>query len=352
MKIGSGVSLDKGNFCLALMRQLLSVMALFGIPLTGLLFAVFVIGRILPTDPVIAVIGDHAPQELYDRTARSLHLDKPVPAQFLLFCLDMLHGDFGVSTTTGNPVRDDIARFFPATLELATIAVVIGVGLGLPVGLLAVRFNDGWGDHLVRVLTLLGNSIPIFWLGLVGLLLFYMQLGWIGGPGRLDTAYQYTIPTISGSVLLDTFLSGDRAAFLNAISHIALPAGLLGLVAFSDIARTTRGAVLGQFHQDYADVGRIKGLSEMQVLWRYALPNALGPILAVIAWTYASLLEGAVLTETVFAWPGLGLYITQSLFASDMRAVLAGTLVVGALFVSLNIVAERVQARLDPRTNK
>jgi peptide/nickel transport system permease protein len=331
--------------------RLLSFLVLFACALMGLLLIVFVIGRVLPTDPVIAVIGDHAPQELYDQIARSMHLDKPVLQQFALFCLDMLRGDFGMATTTGNPVREDIARFFPATVELATVAVVIGVGFGLPAGLLAVRFNDGWPDHLIRVATLLGNSIPIYWLGLVGLLIFYMRLDWVAGPGRLDTAYQYTIPAITGSVLVDTLLSGDRAAFLNAVSHIALPAILLGLVAFADIARTTRGALLGQFNQDYANVARLKGLSELQVLWRHALPNAVGPILAVIAWTYASLLEGAVLTETVFAWPGLGLYITQSLFASDMRAVLAGTLVVGALFITLNMMAERLQALLDPRTS-
>lgn len=320
-----------------------------GVVLLGLLFVVFTIGRLLPTDPVLTVIGDHAPQELYERTYRGLHLDKPLVIQFGLFVLDMARGNFGVATTTGNPVADDIGRFLPATIELATVAIFIGVGFGVPFGLLAVRFSGGWPDNVVRLVAILGNSLPVYWMGLVGLLLFYAQLGWVSGPGRLDILYQYSIPRLTGFVLVDTALSGNDAAFRNALSHIALPAILLGLVAFSDIARTTRGLLLWQYRQDYINVARLKGLSETQVLWRHALPNALGPLLAVIAWSYAYLLEGAVLTETVFAWPGLGLYITQSLLASDMRAVLAGTLIIGVIFMTLNMVAEIVQTLIDPR---
>lgn len=320
-----------------------------GFVLLGLLFVVFTIGRLLPTDPILTVIGDHAPQELYERTYREMHLDKPLVTQFGLFVLDMARGNFGVATTTGNPVADDIGRFLPATIELATVAILIGIGFGVPFGLLAVRFSGRWPDNLVRLAAILGNSLPVFWMGLVGLLLFYAQLGWVSGPGRLDILYQYTIPRVTGLVLVDTALSGNGAAFRNALSHIALPAILLGLVAFSDIVRTTRGFLLWQYRQDYINVARLKGLSETQVLWRHAFPNALGPLLAVIAWSYAYLLEGAVLTETVFAWPGLGLYITQSLFASDMRAVLAGTLIIGVVFMVLNMVAEIVQTRIDPR---
>ena len=330
--------------------QLLWNFSALGLVLLGLLFVVFTIGRLLPTDPIVTVIGDHAPEALYRKTYLEMHLDRPIPEQFAFFVGDMVQGDFGVSTTTGNPVLQDIGHFLPATIELSTVAILIGAGLGVPVGLLAVRFADRWPDFLLRLVALIGNSVPIFWLGLVGLLLFYAHLGWVGGPGRLDIAYQYTIASVTRSVLLDTIISGNWPAFVNALSHIALPASLLGLVAFSDIVRTTRGFLLWQYGQDYVNVARLKGLSEMQVLWRHALPNAIAPILAVIAWTYASLLEGAVLTETVFAWPGLGLYITQSLFASDMRAVLAGTLIVGAAFLLLNMAAEFVQARFDPRT--
>lgn len=331
------------------LRRLFAFALTFLVVMTGLLFVVFAISRLLPIDPVIAVIGDHAPQELYESTYRSLHFDKPIPQQFLLFCMDMLHGNFGVSATTGNDVAADIARFLPATFELATIAIVIGIGFGLPAGLVAALYSEDWPDHLVRVVSLLGNSLPIFWLGLVGLLVFYAQLGWVGGPGRLDIVYQHAFTRVTGAVLVDTALAGNWDAFRNSLGHIVLPAMLLGLVAFADVARTTRAAVLWQLRQDYVDVGRLKGLSEMKVLWRHALPNAIGPVLVVIAWSYASLLEGAVLTETVFAWPGLGLYITQSLFASDMRAVLAGTLIIGTLYLSVNMTAERLQSLLAPR---
>ncbi|WP_425964180.1 ABC transporter permease [Rhizobium nepotum] len=334
----------------SLLLRLLSGATVPTVVLLGLLFVIFTIGRLLPTDPVLTVIGDHAPQALYEQMYSEMHLDKPIPEQFVLFVIDMARGNFGVATTTGNPVAQDIGRFLPATIELATVAIVLGVGLGVPTGLLAVRFADRWPDSLVRVVAILGNSIPIFWMGLVGLLLFYAHLGWVAGPGRLDIVYQYTIPAVTGFVLVDTALSGNLSAFGNALSHIALPAALLGLVAFSDIARTTRGFLLWQYRQDYINVARLKGLSETRVLWRHALPNTVGPLLAVVAWNYAYLLEGAVLTETVFAWPGLRLYITQSLLASDMRAVLAGTLIIGTLFMVLNRVAEVAQARVDPRT--
>ncbi|PSH62190.1 ABC transporter permease [Phyllobacterium sophorae] len=338
------------RYCAAFAGRLASAAVVPGVVLLGLLFVVFAIGRLLPTDPVLTVIGDHAPQELYEKVRREMHLDKPIAEQFVLFGLDMARGDFGVATTTGNPVVEDIGRFLPATIELASVAITLGVGLGVPIGLLAVRFSGRWPDNLVRLVMILGNSLPIFWMGLVGLLLFYAHLGWVGGPGRLDIVYQYTVPRVTGLVLVDTAISGNPAAFGNAVSHIALPASLLGLVALSDIARTTRGFLLWQYRQDYINVARLKGLSETKVLWRHALPNAAGPLFAVIAWSYAYLLEGAVLTETVFAWPGLGLYITQSLMASDMRAVLAATLIIGTMFMVLNMVAEIAQTRVDPRT--
>lgn len=333
----------------ARIRRLLSGAVTIAVVLIGLLFIVFTIGRILPVDPVLAVIGDRAPQALYDETFRAMRLDHPLVEQFALFSLDMLRGDFGRSTTTGNPVASDLARFFPATLELATFAILFGVAAGLPLGVLSARFVRRWPDHLARIFSLLGHSVPVFWLGLVGLLVFYARLNWVGGPGRIDIAYQYTVPDVTGLVLVDTALSGNWDAFANAVSHIVLPGALLGLIAVGYIARMTRSFLLWQMRQDYVNVARLKGLSEAAILWRHALPNAIGPILAVIAWTYAYLLEGAVLTETVFAWPGLGLYITQSLFAADLPAVLAGTLIVGVLFMLLNMIAEVAQSALDPR---
>ena len=216
-------------------------------------------------------------------------------------------------------------------------------------GVLCAQHANRLPDHLGRVLSLLGHSMPIFWLGIVGLLVFYAHLGWVAGPGRLDMTYRYSVPAVTHLMLVDTALAGQWDAFRNALSHLILPATLLGLVALGYVARMTRGFLLWQLRQDYTTVLRLKGLSDSAILWRHALRNAAGPILAIIALTYAYLLEGAVLTETVFAWPGLGMYITDSLFAADIPAVLAATLLVGVIFMLVNIASELVQAALDPR---
>lgn len=320
-----------------------------GVTLVGLLLVTFLLGRVIPADPVLKVVGDRAPQELYDKVYHEMRLDQPVLQQFVHFADDMLHGRFGKSLVTGNPIGEDIVRYFPATFELATLAILLGVAGGIPLAVLCVRHQKRWPDHLGRIASLLGHSMPIFWLGIVGLLVLYAQLGWVGGPGRLDVSFRYSVPDVTHLVLLDSALAGDMAAFANAVSHTVLPAALLGLVALGYITRMVRGFLIWQMRRDYVMVLRLKGLTEHQILWRHALPNAAGPTFAVIALTYAYLLEGAVLTETVFAWPGLGMYITDSLFAADMPAVLAATLLVGLIFMVLNICAELVQAWLDPR---
>ena len=320
------------------------------ITLLGLLLVTFALGRVLPTDPVLRVVGDRASQEQYDQVRREMRLDQPLPAQFGAFVGDMLSGDFGRSLVTGNPIAEDVVRYFPATFELATVAIVLGVLLGVPLGVLCAQYAGRFPDHLGRLLSLGGHSMPIFWLGIVGLLIFYAHLGWVAGPGRLDVAYRYSVPTVTHLLLIDTLLAGEWDAFRNAFSHLILPASLLGLVAMGYVTRMTRSFLLWQLRQDYTMVLRLKGLSESAILWRHALRNAAGPILAIIALTYAYLLEGAVLTETVFAWPGLGMYITDSLFAADIPAVLAATLLVGTIFMLVNIASELIQAALDPRS--
>jgi peptide/nickel transport system permease protein len=200
------------------------------------------------------------------------------------------------------------------------------------------------------VLSLFGYSTPVFWLGLIALLIFYAQLGWTGGPGRIGTAYRYTVQEWSGLMLVDTLRSGDWSAFRSAFSHIILPALLLGYFSLAYIARMTRNFMIEELNKEYVTMARIKGASETRVLWRHAFPNALVPVVTVIALSFGHLLEGAVLTETVFAWPGLGLYITKSLFSADMPAVLGGTLVVGICFVLLNKLTDVIYPLLDPRT--
>jgi peptide/nickel transport system permease protein len=316
----------------------------------GLLALTFFIGRMLPLDPVLAVIGDDASQEAYERMYRQLGLDQPLYVQFYQYVRDVLSLDFGRSLTTGRPVVDDLARVFPATFELATVAVVIGTGLGIPAGVLAAMYRDGIVDQTVRVVTLIGYSAPNFWLGLMGLVLFYATLGWVGGPGRVDTFYQWDLEPWTGLYLIDTAVAGQWDIFKNVFSHIILPASILGYGAMAYIARMTRSFMLEQLSQEYVVTARVKGLSYARVVWRHAFPNIAVQVITVVALSYAFLLEGAVLTETVFAWPGFGRYLTNALLAGDMNVVLGCTLVVGVIFVGLNLLSDVLYRVLDPRT--
>jgi len=318
--------------------------------LFGLLLATFLIARVVPIDPVLAVVGDRASAETYQRVRQELGLDQPLYVQFWRYLVMVLHGDFGRSVLTRNLVIDDIARFLPATIELATTATLIGIVLGIPLGVLAAARQGRWADHLIRVVGLVGYSVPVFWLGLMALLLFYAELGWAAGPGRLDIFYEDSVAPVTGLILVDSALAGEWAVWRSALDHLVLPAGVLGYFSLAYISRMTRGFMLEQLGQEYIVTARAKGLSERRVLWRHAFRNILVPLVTVVALSYASLLEGSVLTETVFAWPGIGSYITGSLLNIDMNAVLGGTLVVGTIFIVLNLLADLLYRRLDPRT--
>ncbi len=318
--------------------------------LFGLVAVTFFIGRVVPIDPVLAIVGDRASPQVYERVRQELGLDLPLVQQFWIYLKKAATGDFGNSVLTTNPVMTDIANTFPATLELATLGTLIGVIIGVPLGVLAAVKRGSLIDQFVRVLGLAGYSIPIFWLGLMGLLLFYAKLGWVAGPGRIDVTYSYLYTPVTNIVLLDTAMQGQWDAFWDAVSHIILPACLLGYFSLAYISRMTRSFMLNELAQEYVIAARVKGLSEMRVIWRHALRNAAVPLITVIALSYANLLEGSVLTETVFAWPGLGQYITNSLQNADMNAVLGGTLVIGAAFVLLNLVSDLLYRLLDPRT--
>jgi peptide/nickel transport system permease protein len=315
----------------------------------GLLLVTFLIGRVVPIDPVLAAVGDRAPPDVYERVRIELGLHLPLWQQFLIYVGDVLTGDFGKSVLTARPVLEDIIRVFPATLELATIATILGVAFGIPLGVLAATHQGRFLDHLVRVVGLIGYSVPVFWLGLVGLLVFYARLDWVAGPGRLDVYYDGIVPAVTGVILIDSLLAGDPEIFVNAFWHIILPASILGYFSLAYIARMTRSFMIEQLRQEYVTTARVKGLSERRVVWRHALGNTAVPLITVIALSYANLLEGSVLTETVFAWPGLGLYITNSLLNADMNAVLGGTIVVGTVFIGLNLFSDLLYRLLDPR---
>jgi peptide/nickel transport system permease protein len=315
----------------------------------GLSAVTFAIGRFIPTDPVLAIVGDHASRATYERVRLEIGLDRAIPEQYALYLGRVLRGDFGHSVMTSNPVASDILHFFPATLELATLATVIGVLVGVPAGVAAGALRGCWPDHLVRFLGLFGYSMPVFWLGLVGLWLFYAKLDWVAGPGRIDVGFEDLVEPRTGVMLVDAALARQWDAFKNALAHIALPATLLGYISLAYIARMTRSFMIDALSQEYVVAARIKGCTFWGAVWTHAFPNILVALITVVGLSYASLLEGAVLTETVFAWPGLGLYITRSLFNADMNAVLGGTLVVGAVFVGVNATCDFLYRIVDPR---
>jgi peptide/nickel transport system permease protein len=337
---------------MALPRPLVTTLKLLtqlALTFLGLLLVTFVIGRVVPIDPVLAVVGERAPPDVYEQAKIELGLHLPLWQQFLIYVGNVLRGDFGESVLTANPVLEDIRRVFPATLELATVAILLGIAFGVPMGVAAAVYQGRMADHVIRVLGLIGYSVPVFWLGLIGLLIFYATLDWVAGPGRLDVYYEDLVDPVTGVILLDAALAGEWDVFKNALDHIVLPASILGYFSLAYIARMTRSFMIEQLRQEYIVTARIKGLSEARVVWRHALGNTAVPLVTVIALSYASLLEGSVLTETVFAWPGLGFYITNSLLNADMNAVLGGTIVVGCVFIGLNLLSDLLYRVLDPR---
>ncbi|MBD9396492.1 ABC transporter permease [Pseudomonas sp. PA15(2017)] len=318
--------------------------------LLGLLAMTFFIGRVMPLDPVLAVVGPDADSSTYDQVYQAMGLDRPLLVQFGYYLRDLAQGNFGNALLTGHPVIEDIARVFPATIELATLAIIFGVVIGLPLGVFAAANQGRIGDHLARVVTLFGYSTPIFWLGMMGLLVFYAWLGWAGGAGRIDLAYDGMVPSVTGMLLIDSAIAGDWEAFSSALKHILLPALILGLNSVAYISRMTRSFMLEQLSQEYILTARVKGLSRRKVIWGHAFRNILVQLLTVVALAYGSLLEGAVLIETVFAWPGFGQYLTSSLLLGDMNAVMGCVLVIGFIFVGLNLLSDALYKVFDPRT--
>lgn len=316
----------------------------------GLMAITFFIGRVVPIDPVLSVVGDRATQEIYDAARAKLGLDQPLIIQFFSYVKDVAMGDFGMSISTNRPVAEDLARVFPATLEMATIGIFIGIFFGVPMGVLAATRQGSWIDQIIRVLALLGYSVPAFWLGLVGLAVFYAGLGWVSGPGRIDIFYDGVVAPVTGLLLIDSLLAGDFGIFKNALAHLVLPASILGFFSLAYIARMTRSFMLDQLGQEFVTTARVKGVAEWRVVWLHAFAPIRVPLITVIGLSYAGLLEGSVMIETVFSWPGIGNYLTVALLNADMNAVLGSTLVIGAVFIFINKISDVLYRVLDPRS--
>jgi peptide/nickel transport system permease protein len=330
-------------------RQTFRLLSMVAITFVGLLLITFVIGRVVPIDPVLAVVGDKASAEVYQRAFEEMGLHLPLWQQFIIYIGSVLRGDFGTSVLTAQPVLSDILRVFPATIELAVIATAIGVLVGIPLGVFSAVNRGSFLDHLTRIIGLLGYSLPIFWLGLLALMVFYAKLDLLPGPGRLDIFYEDIVTPVTGMILIDAALAREWAIFRNAVSHLIMPASLLGYYSMAYLSRMTRSFMIEQLRQEYILTARVKGVAEWRVIWGHALGNCAIPLITVVALSFGTLLEGSVLTETVFAWPGLGLYLTNSLLNADMNAVLGSTIVVGAIFLGVNLFSDLLYKVMDPR---
>lgn len=331
------------------LKRIVSTLGSLLLTLFGLSVLTFFIGRVMPTDPVLAAVGDNAPQAVVERVRQEMGLDQPLYIQFWHYLTQIVHGDFGRSVLTSNPVSEDIARFFPATLELATAAIIIAAIVGIPLGVWAAVRQGKWVDQVIRVVCLAGHSLPVFVLALLSLLVFYAVLGIAPGPGRQDIIYQDMVPQVTGLLTVDSLLAGDYDALRDALAHMAQPVLILAWFSMAYITRMTRTFMLNALSGEFVITARAKGLSSRRVIWRHAFPTVAVQLVTVLALTYAGLLEGAVVTENVFSWPGLGQYLTTSLMNADMNPVVGATLLVGTVYVLLNLCADILYRLWDPR---
>jgi peptide/nickel transport system permease protein len=327
----------------AVRRIALMVLVLFGVTVVT-----FGVTHVVPADPVLALVGDHAPESLVRQVRHQFGLDRPLPVQYVVYLDNLLHGNLGVSIADQQPVSTDLGQYLPATVELSTAAIVVAIAVGLPMGVISALYRNRWQDQVTRVLALGGVSLPVFFSALVLLGVFYVKLGWLPGPGQLGN---YTPPParITGMVVVDSLLTGDWPAFVDGLRHLILPAVVLGWNSAAIIARMTRGSLLEVMGSDYVRTARAKGLHERRVILAHALRNALIPTVTVIGLAYGGLLQGAVLTETIFSWPGIGRYATLSVTNVDVPAVMGVTLVAALVYSAVNLVVDLLYAYLDPR---
>ncbi|KAF1032715.1 MAG: putative D,D-dipeptide transport system permease protein DdpB [Pseudomonas sp.] len=314
----------------------------------GVSLITFCISHLIPGDPARLIAGDRATDAIVENIRHQLGLDLPLYQQYIHYMSDLLHGDLGTSIRTNRPVLEDLQTFFPATLELAFAALLLSVLVGVPLGVLSAVYHNRAIDQLARTLAVTGISTPAFWLGLGLIVLFYGQLGWLPGSGRLDEGLDPP-RTLTGFYLVDSLLAGDIPLFLNVLEHLMLPAITLGFVNLGVVARQIRSAMLDQLGEDYIRTARAYGLSRWAVILRHALPNALIPSITVLGLTLGDLLYGAVLTETVFAWPGMGAYVVKSIQALDFPAVMGFAILVSFIYVLLNMLIDLLYRVVDPR---
>ncbi len=314
--------------------------------LLGLLAITFVVARVIPADPVALIAGETATPAQVEALRRQLGFDRPLPIQFVDYVVRLARGDLGTSLYTTRPIVDDLASRLPATIELTLVAMAFSVIVGIPLGVVSALWRNSFLDHALRVITVSGLAIASFWLGIMLQLLFAMRLGWTPLNGRLAG---FPPRTMTGLYLLDSVLAWDWAAFTTALGHIALPAATLAFPALATLVRFTRAGVLEVMQSNFVLYARAMGMPRSVIVWKYILRSALTSTVTQIGLLFGILLAGAVVTETVFDWPGIGTYAVNSIIRSDYNAVMGFTVWAGTIFLVVNLLVDLAHTAVDPR---
>ncbi len=315
--------------------------------LIGVSVIVFSFIHLIPGDPAVAMLGERATPQRVAEVRAQLGLDRALYIQYFIYLDKILHGDLGASILRGDPVLRDLVRRFPATVELATSAILIAILVGVPMGIISAVWRNSFFDGFSRLVALTGVSMPIFWLGLMLAWCFGVLLGWLPTGFRLGT--DVTLVTMTNFNILDSLLTKNPAALVSSLRHLVLPAIALSTIPMAVIARMTRASLLEVLSQDYIRTAESKGLPQQAVILRHAMRNALLPVMTVTGLQVGRLLAGAILTETIFSWPGIGLWIYQSIQARDYPIVQGATLFIATIFVMVNLLTDVLYAAVDPR---
>lgn len=328
-----------------IIRRLISlIFVLFGMSLLT-----FTISRVVPSDPAAAAAGIYGTEREIEMLRARMGLDKPLPEQYFIYMSNLLlRGDLGRSIRNNVPVRDEMIRYLPASFELAALAIILYLPTGILLGILAARSVGRVSDAVTRVFAIVGMSVPVFWLGIIMQIVFYGRLNWFPATGRISTLYGPPA-RVTGLFTVDTLLAGDFGAFLSVLHHMILPAAVLALGNLAVVTRMTRSSVLEVLSQDYVRTAHSKGLAEFRVLYRHVLPNAMIPVVTVVAMQMAGLIAWQFLVEVIFGWPGIGTWAVSAILRMDFQVIMGVTLFGSLLYVTLNFIADIIYILLDPR---
>jgi dipeptide transport system permease protein len=317
----------------------------------GVSIVAFAFIRLLPGDPIMLLAGERGVSpERYQELQAVYGFDKPLIIQYFNYALDILQGDFGTSIVTKRPVLQEFFTLFPATIELSICAIIVSVAIGVPAGVFAAVKRGSWLDQSIMGVALVGYSMPIFWWGLLLIIFFSGTLHWTPVSGRISLLYFF--PPVTGFMLIDSLLSGQKGAFISAVSHLILPTIVLATIPLAVIARQTRSAMLEVLGEDYVRTARSKGISPRRVIGLHALRNALIPVVTTIGLQVGVLLAGAILTETIFSWPGIGKWMVDSVFKRDYAVVQGGLLLIASVIMIVNLIVDVLYGFINPRIRR